>query len=132
MFEEIKERLAACPPLSPYTTAKGGVVILNGPFPVEKARNASAFVAAAQADIATLLQQMSEAHHIIDDLQAAIRGMEQQIIADGRRIAELEALVGDFVDPDPCQYDHHGYCQAHGWFETEPACPHARAKALGE
>ncbi|GAA0501006.1 hypothetical protein [Streptomyces olivaceiscleroticus] len=43
----------------------------------------------------------------------------------------LFALVRDFVDPDPCEYDHHGYCQAHFWFETDPACPHARAKAMG-
>jgi hypothetical protein len=44
--------------------------------------------------------------------------------------AELLELLADFVDPDPCSYDHHGYCQAHWWFETDPACPHARAKAL--
>lgn len=47
------------------------------------------------------------------------------------RVAVLEALVGDFIDPDPCHFDHHGYCQAHGWFATDPGCPHGRAKALG-
>jgi hypothetical protein len=53
------------------------------------------------------------------------------------RVAELEAalaetrgLLADLTDPDPCWFDHHGYCQAHGWMATEPACPHARAKAL--
>lgn len=45
--------------------------------------------------------------------------------------AELRALIEDFVvDPGDCYFDHHGYCQAHNWFETDPACPHARAKAL--
>lgn len=44
--------------------------------------------------------------------------------------AVLLNLIEDFVDPDPCWYDHHGYCQAHGWVATDPACPHARAKAL--
>jgi hypothetical protein len=39
-------------------------------------------------------------------------------------------LIADLTDPDPCWYDHHGYCQAHGWFATDPACPHARAKAF--
>lgn len=39
-------------------------------------------------------------------------------------------LIADFVDPDPCYFDHHGYCQAHGWFDTDPKCPHARAKEL--
>lgn len=49
------------------------------------------------------------------------------------REVELLELVRDFLDPDSCHYDHHGYCQAHGWFATEPACPHARArKLLGE
>lgn len=43
---------------------------------------------------------------------------------------ELLELVDELRDPDPCWYDHHGYCQAHGWFETEPTCPHARAAAL--
>ena len=42
----------------------------------------------------------------------------------------LLALIADFVDPDPCWFDHHGYCQAHGWFETDPKCPHARAKEV--
>lgn len=40
------------------------------------------------------------------------------------------ALIADFIDPDDCWHDHHGYCQAHGWFATDPSCPHARAKAL--
>lgn len=51
------------------------------------------------------------------------------------RIAELEAendrlrgLVKDFVSPCECDFDHHGYCQMHVWFETNPTCPHARAK----
>jgi hypothetical protein len=39
----------------------------------------------------------------------------------------LVALVRDFTDPDPCSFDHHGYCQAHSWL-TEGECPHARAK----
>lgn len=40
----------------------------------------------------------------------------------------LRQLVKDFIDPDDCDYDHHGYCQTHGWFETDPVCPHKRAK----
>lgn len=46
------------------------------------------------------------------------------------RVAELETLVKDLTDPDPCHFDHHGYCQAHGWFATDPACPHGRAQNL--
>ena len=44
--------------------------------------------------------------------------------------ADVIALIEDFTGDEPCQLDHHGYCQQHYWFETEPACPHARAKQL--
>ncbi|MFE1767242.1 hypothetical protein ACFW81_23865 [Streptomyces angustmyceticus] len=45
-------------------------------------------------------------------------------------LGQMRELVRDLADPDPCYFDHHGYCQAHGWFETEPTCPHARVKAM--
>ncbi|MER7801211.1 hypothetical protein ABTX71_12860 [Streptomyces parvulus] len=45
--------------------------------------------------------------------------------------ATLLELVRDFLDPDPCTFDHHGYCQAHGYLGGEPmSCPHGRAKEL--
>lgn len=42
----------------------------------------------------------------------------------------LVELIRDLADPDPCWFDHHGYCQAHGWTKTEPTCAHGRAQAL--
>lgn len=39
-------------------------------------------------------------------------------------------LIRDLADTDPCWYDHHGHCQAHGWMATDPICPHARAAAI--
>lgn len=47
---------------------------------------------------------------------------------DGMRA--LMALLADLTDPDDCTYDHHGYCQAHMWFQVDPPCPHARAKQI--
>lgn len=41
---------------------------------------------------------------------------------------QLTALVRDFLDPDPCRLDHHGYCQAHLWMCGGSPCPHARAR----
>ena len=38
-------------------------------------------------------------------------------------------LLVDLVDTDDCQFDHHGYCQAHVWLDERP-CPHARAKTI--
>lgn len=60
---------------------------------------------------------------ILDNARTREEELEQQLDA-------ARQLISDFVDPDPCHYDHHGYCQAHGWFATEPACPHARAKKI--
>lgn len=40
---------------------------------------------------------------------------------------ELLDLVNDLADTGRCHYDHHGYCQEHGWFKSEVECPHARA-----
>lgn len=42
----------------------------------------------------------------------------------------VEPVLVDLTDPDPCSFDQHGHCQAHGWTQTEPRCPHARAKDL--
>lgn len=42
--------------------------------------------------------------------------------------ADVIALVRDLTDPDACHFDHHGYCQAHGWMATRPRCPHVRAR----
>jgi hypothetical protein len=41
----------------------------------------------------------------------------------------LRRLIAQLIDPDPCRYDHHGYCQAHS-LHSAP-CPHEQAKALG-
>lgn len=48
-------------------------------------------------------------------------------------IHELLAVLGDIITDeaeDPCWFDHHGYCQAHSWFHTQPSCPYARGREL--
>lgn len=44
----------------------------------------------------------------------------------------LRTLLRDMVDPDPCYFDHHGGCQAHGYLSLKPGemCPHAEAKVI--
>lgn len=46
-------------------------------------------------------------------------------------LAEVTKLVADLTDPDDCQFDHHGGCQAHGYLSLEPGemCPQLEAKA---
>lgn len=61
-----------------------------------------------------------------DAYDAAVRALEKHRV----RAAAAEVVLRDLVDDDHCWYDHHGYCQAHGWLQTEPRCPHQRAKEL--
>lgn len=41
-------------------------------------------------------------------------------------------VLADLTDPDPCWFDHHGGCQAHGFISLRPGekCPQAHAKEL--
>ncbi|MFD1546973.1 hypothetical protein [Nonomuraea guangzhouensis] len=50
------------------------------------------------------------------------------VSAEERR--ELLALLRELADPDPCEFDHGGDCQAHGPTSTWNGCPHARALEL--
>jgi hypothetical protein len=45
------------------------------------------------------------------------------------RVREAEELLDTFADSEACSFDHHGHCQAHGWFGEGP-CNMARARAL--
>jgi hypothetical protein len=63
----------------------------------------------------------------------------QTVVAWLRRLAAeaptttretLVELVRDFLDPDPCSFDHHGYCQAHSWLCGGTPCPHGRAREV--
>ncbi|MFH8405541.1 hypothetical protein ACH4FX_12310 [Streptomyces sp. NPDC018019] len=74
------------------------------------------FIAHVPADVPWLVDQLEQARSIAVGLE--------------NEVARLRGLVADFMDPDPCHYDHHGYCQAHSWLQTDPACPHRRAREL--
>lgn len=43
-------------------------------------------------------------------------------------IDALIGLIDEFVDPNPCRYDHHDFCQEHN-LDPRP-CPHERARAI--
>jgi len=50
-------------------------------------------------------------------------------LAERDRMAELlRGLVE--AETDPCTYDHHGYCQAHGWFGEPGECYTREAREL--
>lgn len=74
------------------------------------------------------------AQMVIDEAAPHIRAQADadQAIARDRLCAEVDRLqnaIAYLTDPTPCWFDHHGYCQAHGWL-TAGECPHARAKRL--
>lgn len=58
--------------------------------------------------------------HVEDALSAAGFGPVQ----------ESADLIRDLTDPEPCSFDHHGGCQAHGYLSLEPGdtCPQHDAK----
>lgn len=51
-----------------------------------------------------------------------IRIAQLEILCD-----QLAELVKDLYDDGECDLDHHGYCQAHLWFNSDSDCPHPRA-----
>ncbi len=80
---------------------------------------------------------------VLDDLAAVAYRMERGMTARGSTrpaaLAEqgepsdqIKQLLRDLTDPDDCEFDHHGGCQAHGYLSLQPGelCPHAEAKQL--
>lgn len=65
---------------------------------------------------------------VLDVGLAAVRDAQQRALRAEQALEEAIGILNDLTDPDDCWYDHHGYCQAHGWTDTDPACPHRRAK----
>jgi len=46
---------------------------------------------------------------------------------------ELRKILFHFVanEIDPCRFDHHGYCQEHGWFNDSECMVSVARRALG-
>lgn len=48
---------------------------------------------------------------------------------DRLTVEYLLDLINDLYNPEPCSFDHHGYCQEH-FFLQEGECPDGRAQKL--
>ena len=57
---------------------------------------------------------------------------DQQADTNDRSVQVPVDLLNWLVDPDPCWFDHHGGCQAHGFLSLKPGemCPEEQAKQL--
>lgn len=65
--------------------------------------------------------------------ESVARTVEREQTERNKRLQEALDLVRDLASANfahPCSFDHHGYCQEHGWLETDPSCPIPRARAL--
>lgn len=63
-------------------------------------------------------------------MTAPIKPTEAKTAED--TIAVPRWLLEELIDPDPCWFDHHGGCQAHGFLDSTPGelCPVEQAKRL--
>lgn len=100
---------------------------------------------AARALVIEILTTGQEVHEAIDaDPQVSDEDAERlhalicmaQIEVDfptppGMSIVRQELLMS-LVDTDPCSFDHHGGCQAHGYLSLQPGelCPQAELQDL--
>ncbi|MGS2645896.1 hypothetical protein [Streptosporangium sp. G12] len=71
--------------------------------------------------------EIKESAHYGGSVFAAV---DRILAVRDEELESLRELVRDLTDEDSCWFDHHGYCQAHGWMDTEPRCPHGRAQDL--
>lgn len=55
-IQAIRQRAQSCPPLSLHITDDGGVVLINGPFPLDQAQACQDFISKARLDILRLAE----------------------------------------------------------------------------
>lgn len=64
---------------------------------------------------------------VIDKTTETIEMLSQSNEQQKILLIMAKQIIEDLVDEDPCEFDHHGYCQAHSWLDNAK-CPHSRAK----
>jgi len=59
---------------------------------------------------------------------------EEQTERLQHEIEKLKYLIRDLSDNEPCWFDHHGGCQAHGYLSLKPGekCPMGEANAIAQ
>ena len=75
---------------------------------------------------------MVTALNLIHEAMSRAERAEAEVAELRATVAARDALIRDLADPDPCWFDHHGGCQAHGFLLLQPgqACPQHYAQQI--
>lgn len=95
---------------------------------VQKARVEIGRRVLAESKLAQAEAEAAQAFRLAEERLLAFNQQHRRASDSEAARAGLVGLVEAFIDPDPCEYDHHGLCQAHSLHERP--CPHEEAKAL--
>lgn len=71
-------------------------------------------------------------HFRYDDwcnLVTELKSKKRLVTKRNKLLRECREIIYALIDDEPCDYDHHGYCQTHGWMSTD-LCPNERGKRL--
>lgn len=63
----------------------------------------------------TMFGQPLHVNDILQDIKS-FKAQEIQAAVQKERLKASE-IIEQFVDDETCDYDHHGYCQTHGWMD---------------
>ena len=74
----------------------------------------------AAQDYATTCDRWTVPAQLVDAVELATRTGERD---------DALLVLADLTDLHPCEFDHHGHCQAHGWLQRGE-CADARAQRL--
>lgn len=85
-------------------------------------------VAALVAEVDRLRIDLATAIHARDALRDGFLDVSSQRDQALQRERAGLRVLAHFVDDEPCQFDHHGACQAHG--VSGPPCRNAMARQL--
>lgn len=96
-------------------------IVVYGPFDHDTAGHFAAYLA-AEVDPAGVHEVRSPVRELL--------GWREHVLSEQRPRTDLENLLRRLVEheTDPCELDHHGYCQAHHLHS--PPCPVAVGRKL--
>jgi len=83
---------------------------------------------AADANWGEIVETTADALNGVDAVEEGDEVIYERAKAAAKRADEAIALLREFVDAEPCVYDHNGLCQTH--FLGERPCENERAREL--